>query len=658
MGTLSHNKSTVTEPLWKPTAEAVRRSNMTRFADYVARKHGRSFDSYDELYTWSVTNSAQFWEAVWNQSDLIHSQAYRQVLSSTDMPGARWFEGARLNFAENLLRHRDQKTAIIHWRENAAPVRLTYRDLYRRVAACAAGLKKLGVRKGDRVAAFMPNLPETVIAMLAASSIGALWSSCSPDFGLQGVLDRFGQIKPRVLITADGYSYNGKPHDSCGRVANITRAIPEIEAVVVVPVLTDNLPDTDVRTMTWQELLEEQSTTVSFEQLPFDHPVYVMYSSGTTGVPKCIVHGAGGTLLQHYKEHALHTNLRPGDVIAYYTTCGWMMWNWLISALQVGATVFLYDGSPTWPDGNVLWRALAQEKVNVFGTSPRYLTFCQKDNLTPGRDSDLSALKTVLSTGSPLTAENYEWVYRAVKENVQLSSISGGTDIISCFMLGNPNLPVYSEEIQCRGLGMKVEAYNDSAKSVVDEVGELVCTAPFPSMPTGFWNDSDQKLYRAAYFQHFPGIWRHGDFIKITEHGGVKVFGRSDATLNPGGVRIGTAEIYNPVESMDEVIDSVAVGQKVRGDVRIVLFVVLAEGLMLTDELTNKIKVRIRERATPRHVPAVVKQVTAVPHTINGKKVELAVTRVIHGQEVSNRDALANPEALEQYRDILSSQPD
>ena len=640
-------------PLWEPAPEDVRRSNMTRFADYVARKHGRSFETYDELYAWSITNIAQFWEAVWNRSDIIHSQAYSQVLSSLEMPGAKWFGGARLNFAENLLRHRDQKTAIIHQRENADTVRLSYRDLYRQVAACAAGLKQLGVKRGDRVAAFIPNIPEAVIAMLATTSIGAMWSSCSPDFGPQGVLDRFGQIKPKVLIAGDGYSYNGKQHDSCGRIQEITRAIPEVEEVIVVPVLGDRMPSGKTRTMTWQELLSEPAASVVFEQLPFDHPVYVMYSSGTTGVPKCIVHGAGGTLLQHYKEHALHTNLNTGDVILYFTTCGWMMWNWLVSSLQVGAAIFLYDGSPTWPDGKVLWRALEREKVNVFGTSPRFLTYCQKEGLRPGEEFDLPELRIVLSTGSPLTAENFEWVYGAVKKDVQLSSISGGTDIISCFMLGNPNLPVYSEEIQCRGLGMKVEAFGDNGQSVINEVGELVCTAPFPSMPTGFWNDPDRELYRSAYFEQFPGVWRHGDFIKITPNGGVKVYGRSDATLNPGGVRIGTAEIYNPVEAMDEVIDSVAVGQKVDGDVRIILFVVLAESLSLTDELESAIRKRIKERASPRHVPAVIKQVTAVPHTINGKKVELAVTRIIHGQEIQNRDALANPEALEQYRDIL-----
>jgi len=654
---LSQRDPAENNPLWKPTPVEVRRSNMTRFAEYVAQVHGRSFDTYDELYSWSVTNAPQFWEAVWKRSGLIHSKTYDQVLSSTTMPGARWFEGARLNFAENLLRHRDQKTAIIHWRENATPVKLTYRDLYRQVAACAAGLRRLGVSRGDRVAAFVPNIPETVIAMLAATSIGALWSACSPDFGSRGVMDRFGQIKPKVLITVDGYSYSGKHHDSCDRVAQIAQAIPAIETVVVIPVLGDHLPTTDTRTLTWQELLAEETETIAFEQLPFDHPVYIMYSSGTTGVPKCIVHGSGGTLLQHYKEHTLHTNLGSGDVILYYTTCGWMMWNWLVSALQVGAAIILYDGSPTWPDGNVLWRALQKENVNVFGTSPRFLTHCQKEGLSPARDFDLSALRTVLSTGSPLTADNYKWVYNEVKTDVQLSSISGGTDIISCFMLGNPNLPVYSEEIQCRGLGMKVEAYDVSGKSVEGEVGELVCTAPFPSMPIGFWNDPDHKLYRAAYFEHFPGVWRHGDFVRITKNGGVKVFGRSDATLNPGGVRIGTAEIYNPVESMDEVIDSVAVGQKVDGDVRIVLFVVLADGLTLTDKLADRIKDRVKERATPRHVPAVVRQVTAVPHTINGKKVELAVTRMIHGQNVPNRDALANPEALEQYRDILTNLP-
>ncbi|MCH7947917.1 MAG: acetoacetate--CoA ligase, partial [candidate division Zixibacteria bacterium] len=498
-----------------------------------------------------------------------------------------------------------------------------------------------------RVRVFIPNLTEAIIGMLATTSIGAVWSSCSPDFGLQGVLDRFGQIEPKVLIATDSYTYNGKKYDSTEKLNKVIDAIASIEKVVVVSMTNDS--NSIRKSISWSELLVDTDIELTFEQLPFDHPVYIMYSSGTTGVPKCIVHGAGGTLLQHFKEHYLHTNLTRKDVITYYTTCGWMMWNWLVSALAVGSTIFLYDGSPSYPDLSILWKAIEQEKISVFGTSPKFLAACQNLKLSPKDDFDLSSLKTILSTGAPLTAPQFEWCYQQIKEDMQLSSISGGTDIVSCFALGSPTLPVHAGELQCRGLGMKVETYDDNGQPVENEVGELVCSAPFPSRPIYFWNDPDKLKYKAAYFEHFPGVWRHGDFIKITNYGSVIVYGRSDATLNPGGVRIGTAEIYAPVEAMPEIADSLVIGQKWKDDIRIILFVVLAEGQALTEDLKDRIKKTIRQNTTPRHVPSKIIEVTDIPHTINGKKVEIAVARIVHGQEVPNIDALANPESLRQF---------
>ncbi len=542
--------------------------------------------------------------------------------------------------------------ALIGWNERGLSQRISYRQLYASVSSCAAGLRKLGISHGDRVAAFIPNIPEAVIAMLAATSIGALWSSCSPDFGLQGVLDRFGQIEPKVLFTVDGYQYQGNLYRCDEEVRQICARIPSIQKVVVIPYLGESASGNSETSMSWNELLAGSGGEISFEQLPFDHPVYIMYSSGTTGAPKCIVHGAGGTLLQHWKELVLHTNLTRSDTITYYTTCGWMMWNWLVSSLMVGSTVLLYDGSPAHPNINCLWDVIDAEQISVFGTSPKFLTSCQQLGLVPKASHSLASLKTILSTGSPLTASNFSWVYREVKSDLQLSSISGGTDIISCFMLGNPLLPVYSEEIQGRGLGMKVEAYDDHGRPVIDQTGELVCTKPFPSTPVFFWNDPDGQKYRQAYFDRYPGIWRHGDYIRITEHGGVVVYGRSDATLNPGGVRIGTAEIYNPVESMAEIADSIVIGQKWNDDIRILLFVVMADGLTLTEEVKSNIRRRIREQYTPRHVPAIILPIREVPRTLNGKKVEVAVARVIHGEPVSNRDALANPESLAQFENL------
>ncbi len=644
--------ATPVKPIWAPANECSEQSNLARYMRVLSKTSGRDIATYDQLYNWSVNNIEEFWKSIWELAQVRHSHNFNSILTGNEIGNAQWFEGAQLNFAENLLRFDDDHPAIVSWAENRQPIRYSYCELHEKVAACAAGLRQLGVTKDDRVAAFIPNVPEAIIAMLAAASIGAIWSSCSPDFGFQSVLDRFGQIKPKVLIAADGYVYNGKSFDSIPKINQVVEAIGSIDKVVVIPILNSNDGAKIKKSISWNELLSDTTYQLNFEQLPFDHPVYIMYSSGTTGVPKCIVHGAGGTLLQHYKELYLHSNLNRDDVITYYTTCGWMMWNWLVSSLSVGATIFIYDGSPSHPSLSILWRAIEEEKITVFGTSPKFLAACQNRRLKPGKECDLSSLKAILSTGSPLTTPQYEWVYKNVKKDVQLSSITGGTDIISCFALGNPTLPVYPGEIQCRGLGMKVAAYNDKGEPLVDQVGELVCSAPFPSRPIYFWNDPENKKYQAAYFEYFPGVWRHGDFIKITERGTVIIYGRSDATLNPGGVRIGTAEIYAPLETMPEILDSLVIGQKWAGDIRIVLFVVLTEGHRLNDILVDNIKKTIRDNTTPRHVPSKIIQVTDIPHTINGKKVEIAVTRLIHGMEVTNKDALANPQSLEQFKNL------
>ncbi|HEX2897766.1 MAG TPA: acetoacetate--CoA ligase [candidate division Zixibacteria bacterium] len=638
------------KPIWAPSEKRAKASNMARYLRTISQKTGQRLDLYDQLYNWSIENIETFWASIWDLSEIRHSKKYETIINGNDIWNTSWFEGARLNFAENLLRVGNEHTAIIATSESRSRVSISYKELRSQVAACAAGLRELGVSKDDRVAAFIPNIPEAIIAMLATTSIGAVWSSCSPDFGFQSVMDRFGQIKPKVLIASDGYVYNGKKFDSIPKINQVIDAIDSIEQVVIVPLL--NKTASSKKSIMWNDLLKDKSAQLEFEQLPFDHPVYIMYSSGTTGVPKCIVHGSGGTLLQHFKEHYLHTNLTSADVITYYTTCGWMMWNWLVSSLQIGATIYLHDGSPSHPNLGVLWKSVEEEKISVFGTSPKFLSACQNRRLKPGKESDLSSLKTILSTGSPLTEPQYEWVYKNVKEDVQLSSITGGTDIISCFALGNPMLPVYPGELQCRGLGMKVECFDDKGHPMIDEVGELVCTAPFPSRPIYFWNDPDKSKYKSAYFEHFHGVWRHGDFVKITDRGTVIVYGRSDATLNPGGIRIGTAEIYAPLEALPEIQDSLVIGQKWEDDVRIVLFVVLSDGQKLNNGLLDKIKKTIKDGATPRHVPSKIIQVTDIPHTINGKKVEIAVTRIVHGMPVLNVDALANPQSLEQFKNI------
>ncbi len=648
----------MTAPMWKPSPDRIAASNMANFMDQVKREYAPEIENYAGLWRWSVENPERFWPMVWATCGIDASSTWTRVLEHPNrMPGARWFPGARLNFAQNLLRYRDEWTALVFLGENGSRLELSYAELYGEVARIAAGLREAGVSQGDRVAGFMPNRPETIIAMLATASIGAIWSSCSPDFGTKGVLDRFGQIRPRVLFTADGYFYNGKTLDSLARTREVLEQLDSIEHVVVVPYVSTSPSISDLpKAQHWSEF-GTPGVELEFAQLPFDHPLYIMYSSGTTGVPKCIVHGAGGTLIQHLKELALHTDLTRDDRIFYFTTCGWMMWNWLVSSLAVGATVVLYDGAPFHP-ANALWKLVEDEKVTVFGTSAKYLSASEKADLHPGREHKLSGLRAILSTGSPLAPESFDWVYREVKSDVQLASISGGTDIISCFALGNPVLPVHRGELQCRGLGMAVEVWNEDGVPVIGEKGELVCTRPFPSMPVGFWNDPDGVKYRAAYFERFPGAWCHGDYAEHTTHDGLIIHGRSDAVLNPGGVRIGTAEIYRQVEQLDEIVESIAIGQDWDGDVRVVLFVRLREGITLDDELRQRIRSVIRANTTPRHVPAKIVAVADIPRTISGKIVELAVRNVVHGQPVRNTDALANPDALDHFRNLPELQTD
>lgn len=644
--------------LWTPSDSRVQQSQLYAFMQQMARRY--AFEpNWPAMHKWSVTNRDRFWHEFMEYAGIRTHTKVTYPTEGTGMLGTRWFPGVRLNFAEHLLRFDDDRVALAAEDEAGRSRTITYRELRRTVARLAAALRSMGVACGDRVAGYMPNVPEAVMAMLAAASLGAVWSSCSPDFGIDGVFDRFGQITPKVLVTADGYTYAGKPIDSLARVRGIVERIAGIERVVVVPFLHDRPDVSSVpRSMLWSEFLAEGDraggTELTFESVPFDHPLYIMYSSGTTGKPKCIVHGHGGTLLQHMKELMLHTDLRREDTIFYFTTCGWMMWNWLVSGLGVGATVVLFEGNPFHPDARRLWNMASRVGVTVFGTSAKYIAACEKAGIHPGKENNLSKLRAVLSTGSPLTVESFRWVYREVKSDLMLGSICGGTDIISCFMLGNPLLPVYAGECQSKGLGMDIHAFNAEAKPVIGEKGELVCMSPFPSQPVGFWNDPDGRKYRAAYFEQYPGVWRHGDFVEITERGGVIVYGRSDATLNPGGVRIGTAEIYREVEQLPEITDSIVVARRTPdADEEVCLFVVLREGARLDDALTDKLRKRIAEGATKRHVPRHIKQVSAIPYTISGKKVELAVMNVIHGEPVLNRDALANPQALDQYEGIV-----
>src|SRR3989339_1559459 len=634
--------------LWQPSEERIKSANMYRFMAFVKERYGKDFKDYSSLHEWSVNNIADFWGAAWDFLGIKASRRYDKVIEyDKKMPGANWFPGARLNFAENLLRYRDDSVALSFRGEDHQPVTMTYAALYDEVARLAKSLENCGVGPGDRVAGFMPNMIETVAAMLATTSLGAVWSSSSPDFGIKGVLDRFGQIKPKVLFAANGYFFKGKNLDSLSRVAEIIKALPTIEKVVLVP-YTEQEPNISplANAVLYKDFRSSESGLgIDFAQLPFDHPVYIMYTSGTTGLPKCMVQSAGGILINQLKEMVLHTNVTRDDTIFYFTTCGWMMWNWLVSALAVGPKIVLYDGNPFHPNAGALWKMAEEEKITVFGTSAGYISALMSEKVLPGKEYDLSALKTLLSTGSPLSEEGFEFIYREVKEDIQLSSISGGSDINGCFALGNPMGPVYSGELQCRGLAMKVEAFDENGKPVINQQGELVCTAPSPSMPIYFWDDPGQKKYRAAYFEVYRNVWRHGDYILINDRGGVIIYGRSDATLNPGGVRIGTAEIYRQVETIEGVADSVVVGQNWKNDVRVILFVKMAPGVDLTDELRDRIRKTIRINASPRHVPAKIIAVPDVPYTLNMKKVELSVKKVIEGQAVQNKDALKNPES-------------
>ena len=641
--------------MWQPTADQVRLTEMDKFRRLVNEKFNLQLNSYEDLHHWSVSSIKEFWAEMWNFGEIICSEQQTEVVDNlTMMPGAKWFSGTRLNFAENLLRFRNERTAFVFQGEDQPIRSLTYSKLHTAVAQTAHALRDAGVVVGDRVAGFMPNMPEAVIAMLATASIGAIWSSSSPDFGIKGVLDRFSQIKPKFLFSANGYFYNGKSFNSLKKLEGILHKLPSVEKVVVVPYTEERADISAIHNgIHYDDFLGDGDVPeLVFEQLPFDHPLYIMYSSGTTGLPKSIVHGAGGTLIQHLKELRLHTDLRQNDTIFYFTTCGWMMWNWLVSSLAVGATIVLYDGSPFHPNQNTMWQMAQDLGITVFGTGAKFIDSCRVAGLTPGKDFDLSPLRAILSTGSPLVEENFDYVYSDIKKDVLLASISGGTDIISCFALGNPTQPVYRGELQCRGLGMDVHSYDDSGERVIGEQGELVCTSPFPSMPIYFWNDPHGEKYRNAYFSVSPGVWTHGDYITVNDHGGMKIFGRSDATLNPGGVRIGTAEIYRVVEAMPEVADSLVVGQKWEDDERVILFVKLNEGSKLTKEFIERIRKSIRSECSPRHVPSVVLPTKDVPYTINGKKVEIAVKKIIRGDEVLNRDALENPESLDLYRHL------
>jgi len=628
-------------PLWTPSPERAANTELARFMKLAGKS------SYAELHRWSVEHSADFWELMWKFGEVRGEPGARRVIDPERMPGAKWFPDAKLNYAENLLRSRGSSDAIVFWGEDRIKRNLTHKNLHDLVSRLAQALKDAGVKKGDRVAGYLPNLPESTAALLATASVGAVWSSCSPDFGVQGVLDRFGQIEPKVLFCADGYLYGGKEFDSQEKASQVLDKLPSVEECVVIDYL--GAPAT-AGTSLFDFLEPFPAARIQFEPVEFNHPLYILYSSGTTGVPKCIVHGTGGSLLQHLKEHRLQSDVKPGDRLFYFTTLGWMMWNWLVSGLASEATLMLYDGSPFVQRGRVLFDFAEAEGITHFGTSAKFIDAVAKTGLKPKETHRLDKLRAVLSTGSPLAPEGFDYVYQNVKSDVCLSSISGGTDIVSCFVLGNPMGPVWRGEIQAKGLGMAVEVFSEEGKPLKGEKGELVCTRPFPSMPIGFWNDPDGAKYRAAYFEKYPNVWRHGDWCEETEHGGLIIYGRSDAVLNPGGVRIGTAEIYRQVEQIDEVMEALVIGQDWEGDVRVVLFVKLKEGVQLDDALATRIKQRIRENTTPRHVPAKIVQVNDIPRTKSGKIVELAVREVVHGRPVKNKEALANPEALEHFR--------
>jgi acetoacetyl-CoA synthetase len=638
-----------TAPLWQPDQKLIDEANMTHFMSEVNRQRHRSFSDYDELYQWSIDEKENFWSTLWDYCEVIGDKGQRVLIDGDDIEKALWFPDATLNFAENLLRDRSSGIAIYFRVEDQVDYTLTYQELYQQVASVADWLRSNGLQAGDRVAAYMPNMPETVVAMLAATSLGAVWTSTSPDFGEESVIDRFSQTEPRFLFTVDGYFYNGKKLDLADKVSAIVAALPGVEKIVQVDLADFGISDNATN---WAEIIANPVSSIEFVPRRFNDPLYVLYSSGTTGKPKCITHKVGGVLLQHMKEHMLHSDIRPGDRVFYFTTCGWMMWNWLVTALASKASLVLYDGSPFYPDGNVLWNYAESVDMTLFGTSAKYIDALKKNNLAPGKKFNLSKLRTVCSTGSVLAPESFDYVYQAIKNDVCLASVSGGTDLISCFVIGNPLLPVYRGESQCRGLGMAVEVYDEDGNSLRNQKGELVCTQTFPSQPAFFWADESGEKYHNAYFARFPNIWHHGDYVMLTDRGGIVIYGRSDATLNPGGVRIGTAEIYRHVEQLEEVVESIVIGQDWDSDVRVVLFVILRSGLSLDDELVNKIRQTVRKKCTPRHMPTKVIQVAEIPRTKSGKIVELAVREVVHNRPVKNIHSLANPETLDLYRDL------
>ena len=643
-------------PLWIPSAERKEKANLTHFIEKVNQHHQKNFKTYADLYQWSVEAIPDFWAELWDFAGIKYTRRFDSVVADLSVfPGAKWFPGARLNFAENLLRYRDDRTALIFRGEIQKSARMTYAELYAAVARLAKSLRATGVGVGDRVVGYMPNLPETVIGMLAASSLGAIWSSCATDIGAQAALERLGQVEPKVLITADGYYYKGKPIETLVNAAQVACCIPSLQKTIVVPYIhaqpdISSIPNAEYYA---DFVSKEANLEIGFAQLPFDHPQYIMFSSGTTGKPKCIVQGSGGVLINHLKELLLHTDLRREDTIFYITSCSWMMWNWLVSSLAVGATIVLYDGNPNYPDIGAMWKLIQDEKVTIFGCSASYIHLLKREGESPSR-FDLSSLREISQTGSSLSVDGFEYIYSAIKSDLHFNSISGGTDINGCFAAGSPILPVYAGELQSPALGMKIKAYNDSGRPVYDEQGELVCEKPAPSMPLYFWNDPDGAKYHRAYFDVFPGVWRHGDYVLIhSDTGGVTFYGRSDAVLKPSGVRIGTAEIYSQMEKLPELIDSLAIGQSHAGDQRVILFVKLAAGRALTDELKTKIRKTLRENASPHHVPALIIQAPDIPYTMNLKKVESSVTNILNGRAVSNRDALINPSALDFYEAVL-----
>jgi acetoacetyl-CoA synthetase len=645
------------KPLWVPSQDKIKNANMTRFIEFVNKKYGKKFKTYDELYQWSVSSISDFWVAMWDFAGVKASKRWDQVVEDLKkFPGTKWFPGAKLNFAENLLRYRDDRVAFVFRGETQKSAKMTYKELYNTVARLAKSLREIGIRPGDRVAGYMPNMMETAIGMLAAASVGAVWSSCATDIGPQAALDRLGQIEPKVLFSVDGYFYKAKPFDTLGNAAEVAKAIPSLKKVVIVSYTGDkpdigNIPNA----VRYEDFLApEKEPALEFEQLPFDHPIFIMFSSGTTGKPKCMVQGAGGILLHQLKELMLHSDLKREDKAFYITTCSWMMWNWLISALGVGATIVLYDGNPNYPDAGAMWKMVQDEKITFFGLSASYVNYLRGEGIQPGKTYDLSSLREISQTGSVLSAEGFEWVYREVKKDLHFNSIAGGTDINGCFAIGSPIQRVYAGELQGGGLGMKVKAYGENGKPVWDKEGELVCEAPAPCMPLYFWNDPNGEKYKSAYFEYYPNVWRHGDYVVFhSDTKGITFYGRSDAVLKPSGVRIGTAEIYNVVERIEGIADSLAIGQNWEGEQRVLLFVKLAPGGSLTKELMDKIKKTLREKASPRHVPSIIMEMPDAPYTMNMKKVESAVTNIIHGRPVLNRDALSNPQVLDYFEKIV-----